>query len=410
MNNILKKVLLAPLMGSLVFGVSACTPKNDETLPHSVKDNIEQTMNKVFDITESEDFMLALSDISSNKEGVKNFDKEMKEINSLVADDQNVSNFVNEAKGFMTDGDEESIKILGKSTPFISTFYTYSPTGVKIDSVNVDPTAFEKKDNSWFPVKNGALGYMDNKGRYVAFSGTTDNISFTDTGDKLTLASVVDEIKYVQSQQTDTYVATEKALTQTMEWLEKNEPGWVNKPVDLAKNQNKILEGFKHPDGLQFKFIGDTSEFTLEVLNSNTKELVRFTSADGSINSSIQPETRPEAESTEAYVLYNEYVDEFLASVENGNEEYASLEETAKLLDDNEDNPKVKWSVYGADGDKTIVARSGGAEYKFSDITNIYSGISYGGENSSDAPMDGNSTTETGEEVELNLEDFVANE
>lgn len=407
MNNILKKVLLAPLMGSLVLGATACTHKTDDNLPNAVKKNIEQTMGEVFDLTESEDFMLALSDMSGDWKAIDGYSKEMSKLESLVADDENVTEFIKEAKTFMDEKDEKKIKITGKATPFVSTFYAYSPTGVKVDRVSADPSGFEKKDNGWVPVKNGALGYMDEKGRYVAFSGTADNISFNDNGDKLTLASVVDEIHYAQLQQTDTYVATERALAVTLEWLEKEEPDWENKPVDLEKRQHEVLDGFEHPEGLKFKFIGDTTDFTLEVLNEKTDELVRFTSADGAFNSSIEPPQRPEFGDTEAYTLYYEYVDEFLASVENGNEEYATLEQTVQLLEDNDANPKVKWSVYGADGDKTIVARSGGAEYKFSDITNIYSGISYGDQ---DVPMDGTEITETGKEPELELNDFVGEE
>lgn len=377
MSNFWKKMWLAPLVGTLALGASGCSSTTEEanTIPVEVKSNIETTMSAVLGITGDEEFMESVSNLSLGE--TSSLAKHKDQVDSmlgLVADDSVTKEFNNEVSENLKSEDKEFVSIMSKATPFMSTFYTYNMGENEKVVVEVDDSGFTQNANgSWIPSKNGAIAFKDGENRYLAFAGTQDNLSFSSDGNKITLDSLLEQYKELEKEQTPARMSLGNMLDHLSEWTSENSDVDGMADAELSDKKNDIFSKSDIPDNATFDLKGTMNAgFTLTLTDEKTNETLTYYSLTGETSSSLDaPKKEENPEGTEAFNLYSEYLEEFHNSAEQ-NEEYASLDQMPELLKNNDTNQDFSWSILGDEGNKTIVAKRFGKEYKFTDITSMY--------------------------------------
>lgn len=412
-NKVLRAFFTAPIALTLILGASGCTTNttadhdDEPAVSDKVQQNMESTVSTMVGLSNKEKFVDAVYQFGSDGTKVSGFDEDMDALDDLVANDESMDYVKKSAKDAMVGEDlkltDENLEILSKSSPLIVLASSYDLESEKTP-VEIDPTGFKQTDGGWVQTKDGAIAFKDEHSRYSAFTLTTDGFSFNEDGTKFTLASISKSLKEAEKENTETRQDVNKAIDHLYDWYSKAED--KNSNLDMKKNQDKVLKGFKPKGDTTISLEGNVSEgFVLVAKSKKTGEEITYDSISGEMSSNKDEDSaNEEPAQTDALALFDEYLTTYYDSVKE-DEEYDSLEDIVKKINKNDTMKKAKWTVEEKDGLKYPVAKMEGKEYGFVTPTEDSDSTVFGNEMSEE-----NGTTQEEFDSEINLDDLELEE
>lgn len=396
MKNISKKVIVS-LVGLSLLGTTGCVSSKVELtelkylsdFESSILNDdqrtiykLEETINTTLDIATSENYIQTT--------GLdKYFEVEMSEanqqkINSLMSKDKRYDKAKKEwDKNVELTEDDNYTEIMGyKSTmeylKFDMFLGSYAPSINEEGKVRklhsqVDSYGLWAGSNGvYVPVTPGAVSILDDKDRYVSFSGAfASPIHVTKDEIKISSADVSTE-----NYERHSYLHDEmdSIIFHLMNWSAYQS---LDKNFDLNDLKDEIFANYVGTEGLSFTIDGDISSVDILVKDKKGNVLTTRNESLDSSNENYTSNRYLERKDSIVssfqlpYELSLEY-DREIAVTYQGNKK-ATLDEVVAKLNNNDKFTKFNWTVIDKNtNDATIVAKGSGDEWKFTDRLTIY--------------------------------------
>lgn len=263
-----KATVLTPIMlGLLVLpGCATSTVPYVPTSTTSMSTEVQGSIEDVFDeyigvMMDNPDFATALLSMKEEGTPVRGFEEELEILDSLVVEDENFD-LVQQKVQLENGLSAQDSEVLAKAYPaMLTSLVLNSESEDKEFFAVVDPSAFDLRDGIWYGVKEGAVAYVDDQGRYVDFSLTgLRGASFTSDGKNISLGDLAG--KNIPGQDADNPAVRDvtEAAKKVNAWLIENSD---SSEMTTAKAVNgEVLSKFNPEGKTKIKLaVGDDGDF-----------------------------------------------------------------------------------------------------------------------------------------------------